>query len=173
MIKLPGILALDPGGTTGWCHFDPAGTSVFDSIRKPFDYGQIAGPGHHKVLFDFLIDRAEHRVTPELHIVCERFEFRKDKERDKIEYISGQYEGVVELFCKIYKHANVTLAKQSASLIQGKDRESREAVFWTDDKLKQLGLYRPNCEHAMDAIKHYLYYRAFTLNDISLFEKLR
>jgi len=40
--------------------------------------------------------------------------------------------------------------------------------FWTDDKLKQIGLWVPNLGHAMDATRHVLRYRTFQLEETSL-----
>lgn len=165
--RLPAILALDPGGTTGWCYYDPNMQLKLDNVAR----GQISDQNHYKKLFDFLIDVAEKRVTAPLHIITERFEFRKeDQERDKIEYISAEYNGVVKLFGQMYRDSGVKIILQSASQVKG---TKINPAFWTDDKLKKLALWIPGQRHAMDATRHYLYYRTFTLKDNALLYKLR
>lgn len=170
---LPAILSFDPGGTTGWYWYDAA-VSVFDSMHKGIACGQIVDQSHHKLLFDLMIHWAENRITPRLHIVCERFEFRKtDQERDKIDYDAAEYVGVVKLFVKMYKNANVKLVMQSASMVKEKKANKNNPPFWTEAKIKHLGLWEPGKPHAMDALRHMLYYRTFTLKDHSLLYHLK
>src|SRR5687768_4485537 len=157
-LELPAILALDPGGTTGWCWWDPAEDLLFR--------GQIGPHGHHGELLKFLTNKIETRVTQKCHIVCERFEFRPtDSERNKIEYISAEYVGVVKLLAEWYKKSNVKLVMQSAAQVKGKDKENRDTVYFSDARLKKLALWIPGMRHAMDATRHYAYHRTFTLHD--------
>lgn len=120
-----------------------------------------------------MIKVEKDRIVTPLHIVCERFEFRKtDQYRDKIDYTAAEYVGVVKLFAKMYKNANVKLIMQSAS--QVKEKKGQEnPPFWTEAKIKHLGLWVPGKPHAMDAVRHYLYYRTFTLGDKTLLYKLK
>jgi hypothetical protein len=157
------MLALDPGGTTGWHYSDGDLTA----------HGEIYKQNHHKELFDFLVQAEDNRVATPLHVVCERFEFRKnERDRDKIDYIAGQYEGVVKLFCQQFKGCGVKLIMQSASHTVG-----RKAFFGDgpegNEKMKQLGLYFPGERHATDAARHYAYYRTFTLKDSTFLLKLK
>ena len=163
MDNLPAILALDPGGTTGWCYWE----QVIDGIK--FEQGQLGNPKHHLELFDFLGDLDTQRIAPEFHIVYESFEFRQtERHRDFIDYIPREYIGVVELFQQMNPH--VKLFKQMAgAVIPG----PKNAAFFTDDKVKRLGLWVPGRPHAMDATRHYLYHRTFTLKDKSILYQLR
>jgi hypothetical protein len=43
-------------------------------------------------------------------------------------------------------------------------------VFWTDDKIKKLGMWRPGMPHAMDALRVYLTYKQKT--DIAWFTNM-
>jgi hypothetical protein len=165
--ELPAILALDPGGTTGWCSYDSS-----TGLQR----GHIDDGNHYFKLFNIIIGIIDTRISRKIHIVCERFEFRKsDADRDKIDYISAEYIGVVKLIGQMYKaNSNVKLVMQSASQVKGrKDANDDPTVFFNDDRLKKLGLWLPNMRHAMDATKHYAYYRTFTLNDKTYFHQLR
>jgi hypothetical protein len=162
-VKLPVILALDPGGTTGVCLYRPWETALWQ--------GHI-GPGdHHLRLWELLskvYKASAARQTP-LTVVCEAFEFRKtERHRDFINYIPREYIGVCKLFWE--QHQDTRFVQQSPmNVIPGPSGHA----FWTDDKVKQLGLWVPGLKHAMDATRHYLYHRVFTLRDKSLLLKLR
>lgn len=97
-------------------------------------------------------------------VILEPFEFRKDdaRYREYIDYSTGEYVGVVKLFCQIYGHE---LVMQGASVAKG---------FWTDDKLKRVGLYKL-CKnrHERDACRHWLHYVTFTLDNREWLYKLR
>jgi len=158
-MSLPNILALDPGGTTGFCIYRP--------VLQGLERGQI-GPHEHHDELDNLLEQlfcSCVNMGEELHIVCEQFEFRKtERHRDFINYIPREYIGVVKLFFKKMRAPALQLHFQSASQAKG---------FWDDDKLKKLDLWVPGKTHADDATRHYLYYRVFTLGDKSLLYRLR
>lgn len=122
------IIALDPGGTTGWCLVNAKGLII--------DYGQLVDE-HHAKLYDLLTN--EHPDT----VICERFMHRQTLGVDQtaLEYI-----GVAKLWCEIEQ---VPLVMQTAAQAKG---------FWTDTKLKDINLYKANKRHAMDAIRHALVY---------------
>jgi hypothetical protein len=102
----------------------------------------------------------------ELIIICERFQFRPDdaQSREKIELISKEYEGVVKLYAE---YNDVKLVSQNSAQAVG------ATAFWGDangankgnHKIKKLGLWKVDNPHAMDALRHYLYYVTFTLKD--------
>lgn len=175
MGELPIILALDPGGTTGYCGIVPH--------RDP-DQGELSKEGHHEELWDLLVkatDVARDHHT-QLTVVCEAFEFRQEDAatRPKIDYMAAHYEGVVELYCKFVSNRflkplvpEVVLVKQYASQVKGQGKKGRSKTFWGDDaKIKKLGLWKPGKPHAMDATRHYLYYVTFTLGDKRYLHKL-
>jgi hypothetical protein len=135
------VLALDPGGTTGWAIFDISvddeGSPVWrKAIRDHFRAGEMgSNREHHKALWSFLIK--EH---PDL-IICERFDNRNN-EFAKI--VSREYIGIVKLFCLLF-HSDLVM--------QGSD----VMVFTDDDKLTKLGIKvtpRSKWEHANDALRH-------------------
>lgn len=132
------IIAFDPGGCTGVAFLEPNGT---------VHCSQINTDRHHKRLYNLL-----EGFNPDV-VVCESFLYQH---RAKVELIPVEYIGVIHLWCLQHE---VILTRQSAS--QGKK-------FWTDDKLKKAKLYEPGLPHAMDAMRHLLYYITFTLNDSTI-----
>jgi hypothetical protein len=97
-----------------------------------------------------------------LTVVCEEFEHRHEKFRAKIDYTSKEYIGVVHLFAA--KMPSARLVMQSAS--QAKQ-------FWTDEKVKHVGLWHPGMKHANDAMRHYLWFMSFRIKDSTFIELLR
>lgn len=103
---------------------------------------------------DFYLDL----VKPQI-IVCESFLYQSGRNKvvlDPVEVI-----GVVKLW--VTKH-DCKLIMQTPAM--GKK-------FWTDDKIKKLGLWEEGQKHAMDAMRHLLHYRAFQLGHNYLLEALR
>lgn len=153
------IDALDPGGTTGVAMFEQE-IIQGEWIGKPkFDFLQLGPEPHHSGLFTLL----ELRFTFNHHIVCESFQNRgMDKRIEAAELI-----GVVKLSEQIRELKSLGATSghvhwQTASVIKGNDSKK---IFWTDDKVKHLGLWVPGQRHAMDALKHLLHYMTFTLKD--------
>lgn len=144
------ILALDPGGTTGWAwavYKGPLPLTTFEQIE--FQCGQLGPDPHHTRLWDLLNERFLQRLSiPEMEIVCESFQFRqhinRDQAKTKVELVSCEYIGVVELFCAKYE---VPLKYNTASAAK---------TFISGDKIKTLGLWVPGKVHAMDAMRHLL-----------------
>lgn len=146
------ILALDPGGTTGWSVFEidlnRHGAAEWEEPPEPAahfsNFGQIKNPptqdGHHELLWKLL-----SKFQPDV-IVCERFD-NSGNEFAKI--ISSEYIGVVKVWAAM--HAGCRLVMQGAD--QAKD--------WSKGKLSLLGiLLHPvdKWKHANDANKHLLYF---------------
>lgn len=161
------IMAIDPGGTTGIATCAKGGQYNFHQFG--------ADPQHDRfITMDKLIRGYSETASDfgdEFIVVCERFEWRKDEEaeeRTKIDYTACELVGAIKL---ITSTLNVPLVMQSASQVVGK------TAFWGkgsgDAKIKKLGLWRPGQRHAMDALRHLLYYRAFTMCDESILERLR
>lgn len=126
-------VALDPGGTTGWCSYD--------SDTNQWNYGEFEGE-HHKTLWTFIYD-----FNPNV-IICERFEYRSGK--DKADLRAREYIGVAKLYYQ--QIPNIELVMQIVSF--GKDK----TAFWNNEKLKQINLYYASSEHARDATRHMLHY---------------
>ena len=160
-MMLPSILALDPGGFTGYMFRGPGANIKYGELP-------LSASGHHLALWKLLTDCRDeierHDSDASLTIVCERFDFRKTEQfRDKIDYISREYIGVVKLFVQS-SGSKVRLRLQGAS-------EAKS--FWTDDKLRKVGLYYPGSKHIRDAVRHYLYYVSFDLKDDRYLHMLR
>lgn len=130
-------LALDPGGTTGWVRYSPEAPSLMRFVT-----GQLGPEEHHERLYALL----EREHTQKYTVICESFEFRQNKQRDNINLMSREYIGVVKLF---RKERNVPVVFQTAGAAKG---------FVTDEKLKAMGLWVPGQKHAMDAMRHLVFY---------------
>lgn len=146
------LIALDPGGTTGWatCDYkqepagvDTDGTVLYENVLK-FTSGQI-GPGkHHRTLLALLEFQA---TNADYHVICESFEFRQ-RARDNLVLVSKEYIGIVELFHQTWTPTPVVVF-QTAAMAK---------VFVTNDKIKSLNLWDWRAPHAMDAMRHLIYY---------------
>jgi hypothetical protein len=123
-------VALDPGGTTGWAELGfVKGELTFYTLQF--------GPHIH---LDELYRRL--RMISPARIVCESFQQRAVEGLDltPVEVI-----GVVALYT-LQQHGNCELIMQSKSSTE----------FWSNDKIKKLGLWESGKPHAMDALRHLL-----------------
>lgn len=144
------IVALDPGGTTGWAALtydkDIELEGGFDTARSKegytWEYGHIGPHEHHTELWNFLNEYYDDSLT----VVCESFEFRQGKQRTGINLMSKEYIGVTKLFGD--RHG-IPVVFQTAAHGKG---------FVTDEKIKCLDLWVPGKKHAMDAMRHLLTY---------------
>lgn len=141
------ILALDPGGSTGWTTYDDE--SGADDLWR---HGVFTGQ-HHLALWEFL-NETQWDV-----VIYERFQYQR-RELDKgvsLVLDSVQYIGVTELWharvVDAYEYYKPTLVCQTPA--QAKN-------LWTDDKLKKVGLWTTS-PHSRDATRHLLYYLTVTL----------
>lgn len=136
---LPSIMALDPGGTTGWAYFN--------SRRKFVKCGQLNGQHHWELINLFHLEEVDYDITNE--IVSESFQFRQFTgfDKSKVELDSVEYIGVLKLYSQLN---DIPLHFQTASVAKH---------FVSDDKLKRLGWYSRTAGmvHARDALRHLLY----------------
>jgi len=148
------IFAADPGGTTGcataqWEPSSPDDTlTSVDQIK--FRQWHIDDKPHHVQLWSTL------SANPYTHYVWETFEFRQhiyfDEDgkprpaKHKVELISKEYIGVMELYCALNNAKHYTLNSSAAM------------HFITDQKIEQVGLWLSGMGHAMDATRHLLRY---------------
>jgi hypothetical protein len=154
------IIALDPGGTTGWTTYDGQG----------YVQGYFGPEEHHEELFSFL-ERQRHQDT---RVVYESFEYRhnQDKQRATVELISKEYIGVIKLF---YQGLPSTTKLKAYTAGQHKP-------FWrpneANSKLAQLGVEVhpksrwPNM-HINDSMSLMLHYRLYELNHKSVLQPLK
>src|SRR3954447_23572710 len=136
------VLALDPGGTTGWAMY--RAEQLYNIDGEPEFYnelylcGQMGPEEHHQQLYHWL----EHNHTSEYHVVYESFEYR-NKSREGLVLISREYIGVIKLFDA--ERGGVVLVKQGPSTAM---------AFVKDTHLKKLGVWDWRQVHAMDAYRH-------------------
>jgi hypothetical protein len=169
------ILALDPGGVTGWATYTalrmitPNSLHVGQKISLPFsndlyEYfdeewsgGQLgefngkkwAPKKHHNDLETLL--GMQH--VQDFTVVCESFEYRNESPSGLV-LMSREYIGVVERFCQ---ERNVPLVMQKAAV--GKVTKKS---FVRKENLERLGLWvkggASTWNHMMDADGHLLQY---------------
>lgn len=138
------ILAIDPGTTTGFAFYN----------QKDWTFEQC--PYDLEMFWSTLEHFVKVSGDDNFVIVSEIFEFRKDKDRDKIVFDSAKLNGIVEWFCCLHK---VPMFYQNASYAK--------SGFWADDmKLRTLGLWRSGNRHAMDALRHSLMWQTFNTENV-------
>ena len=138
------LIALDPGTHTGVC--------IYSTETNGFEFDTLGPNQHHLPLWDLLT------VTAPDVIIFERFTYQR---RDKVILDSVEYIGVARLYSQLHR---VPYAEQTPSSAKN---------LWTDDKIRTLGLWRPSERHAMDALRHMLYYLTVKKNDRQWVNKLR
>jgi hypothetical protein len=130
-------LTLDPGKTTGYC------ISVLDESVAYIAYDQAEWS-----ISD--LDTILYALWPG-HIICESFEYR-NRARAGLDLTPVRLIGIVELFAAKDKERTNRVKFQTAA--QGKG-------YFTDKKIKDLGLYKPALEHGRDALRHFLHWLHF------------
>ncbi len=132
------VISIDPGQTTGYCIGDLKDNVV--SLNPCQDVLDHVG------IYTLLED--EH---PD-YVVCESFEYRPGQAKDYIVLISLEYIGIVNFWCHSGKKMNRPLSMQKAS--EGKG-------YFSNDKLKELGVYKRGVPHGMDALRHMMHWFTF------------
>lgn len=146
------IIALDPGGTTGWCTFD-VGPSRWSG-------GQLDQEDHHEDLWHLL-----QRQQPNV-VVYEAFNYQIRKHQGTtmpgVVLMSREYIGVAQLWCQLYQRE---IVKQQPSVV---------GLAWLKDPmLRKMGRYNTGEPHRNDATRHMLYYLVHTLGYKELLAPLR
>lgn len=164
-------IAIDPGPRTGTVVWDDKYPDKFyfqmldfTDLNTTIDDWRCDGA--HEVIWQFLQSRC---VIDDYIIICERFEYQPDKEgRGGRDYDAAEYVGVVQLWWQKRHHDfnNCKLVLQSPSYAVGKQ------CFWTDNKLRQIGLWR-SVKHERDALRHLLQYLTFKVEDKRFLYKLK
>lgn len=136
------LLALDPGGTTGWASY----------TNKKFDSGHLGEypKFHNAMLRDFL-----NYEKPDT-LICENF---KRVTTESAVLVSIEYIGVARMWTQ---DNGVDFFLSSTG----------NMAFVTDAKIKKLGLWVPGKVHAMDAMRHLLWYMIFRLNNQEILRAL-
>jgi len=132
------ILWLDPGGTVGWANF-----------QKPNQRdGYTSGQFDHSETWDQL-NLAFELWNIDL-LGYESFQYRNNLPRADLTPVENI--GVIQEWARQH---HVETYSQVPGQAVGKQ------AFFTDDRLKVLGLYKPGKKHANDAMRHLLYYLSF------------
>ena len=142
MKAVASILALDPGRTTGY-----AIAIVQDG--KPY-IGYVQEELNHRGFYT-LLDNVARACDWELNIVCESFSFRKGK--TGIDLYPCELIGVLHYFVASYPRNYLSMQEPS---VQG-----AKSAYYTDAKLKELGLYQKEYQHGRSAVKHLLHWLHF------------
>lgn len=129
----------DPGESTGWCHL-----SVHEGEVGVFNYGEA----NHYGIGNLLFDNPQLKMAvakPEIEIV---FVIEKFVMNSKITQSPWSLEttGLIRYFSHVY---HVPLETQTPS-------QAKNLI--KNDVLKRAELYVPGNNHAMDAVRHALYY---------------
>lgn len=135
-------LALDPGKTTGLCYAE---------MRE----GRLCiTPGEQRLSMFEMAALLETFIQRDgKHIVYEDFTFRNAVKRGT-DLTPVKIIGIIELFMGQYEPMVTFTAQMPAA--QG------DSAFYTDEKLKQLGVYWAHGRgHARSATKHLLYWLNF------------
>lgn len=139
------IVAFDPGFTTGVAFYNE-----WAEPDGPYWTSEVAGL---KALWNII-----HEEAPYDRVVYESFLYQR---RDKVDLRPVEAIGVIRLYCIL------------SDIIPVAQTPAHGKRFWTDDKIKKIGLWEPGKVHAMDALRHLLYYQAFQLNQTHLLERLK
>lgn len=160
------IIGIDPGGTTGiaWWH---RSTGAYNSK-------QVQSCRLNDRLWEVIETVTTLTTEPTVnrklaHVVVEKFEFRlEERDRTKIDYTAAEVIGALRLWSIVHSADecgwDVDLIMQGATKAKG---------FWTDEKLKDMGVWVPGHKHAMDALRHVLAHRVFTLDDKAVLQVFR
>src|SRR5580765_1276941 len=132
-IESRNILALDPGTTTGWASFEKPNN------RDGYRSGQIPN-GAVGVWMSLEFDEVL-RGIPDT-IVCESFQYRPKLDKAVLEPV--EVIGAAKVWAYIHE---VKMVFQTPAM----------RMWWTDERLKQMDLYKPGHPHANDAMRHLLY----------------
>ena len=145
------FVALDPGRTTGY---------VVANLKDDWLEMHISqGEWSHLDLWSFL------EIESPDHVVCESFEFRQ-RAHEGADLYPRELIGVVELAQQMFLPLNC-VHYQNASI------QSKKKAYFSDTKLKELGLYVIGVEHGRSATKHLLHWLQFGQGAMFSIKKMR
>ena len=142
------ILALDPGVTTGIARgkitIVGRKTLKIEVSQEKWELSNL----YVQLLKWWQMDKEWYH-----HLVYEDFVFRSGVGTGA-ELMPVKLQGVIELFGEQQQFNGIKLWKQNPS-VQG------DKAFYTNDRLKELGLYVKGKEHGRSATKHLLHWLTF------------
>jgi hypothetical protein len=128
------IVAFDPGGTTGWASFQKPNT------RDGYHCGQIKIDRVWAKLDEAKL--AAHMLEAPLTVVYERFNFIP---KPKVVLTPVEVIGIIKEWCR-------------QNSIRPIPQQPSQRKWYTDERLKGMGVWHPGLPHAMDAMRHLLFY---------------
>ncbi len=138
------VVGIDPGGTTGLCRFEGSHLDVC----KQLDLYELG-------------DWLSTELAPEDILVVEAYRLRASSAKSMIGNSFPAPEAIGLIKYMAYDRC-IPLVMQSPA----------QKEFFTNERLKALGVYQTGHRHANDAIRHVLYYRAFTLKEEKLLQMI-
>jgi len=164
------IIWLDPGQTTGVARWISPEVKASHPALPEFACHQVSDCDEDLGLATLFgeLTKASSLAVPYVGsgivvLGYERFEFRRDERyRDKIDYTAPEVIGAIRAWR--LSRTYVTLDSLGAAGAK---------AFWTDEKIKQLGLWVPGLRHGMDALRHLLYKLAFKYHREDLLRLLK
>jgi hypothetical protein len=159
------IIAIDPGGTTGVAWWTADGREVNPSQFQTKQIGPCTDDAELWYLTTVLGGIIRSNPNRRIRVIGESFDFRmEERYRDKIDYTAAEVIGALRLWHHPLDQDQIFMEFKGAGLGKG---------FWSDEKIKKIGLWRQGQRHAMDAMRHLLRYMAFQLDMVELFEPFR
>lgn len=134
------MLAIDPGGTTGFCIGEYDGSQLILRVGQ-----ERFSPGD---LFNFMLKQLDGIKGDPFHLIYERFDYR-NKARAGLDLTAPKLIGVMDL---LVEEEGLKCYPQMPSEAKG---------YWTNDRLKQFQIYVPGLEHGRDAMRHLLQWWQF------------
>jgi hypothetical protein len=162
------IIAIDPGPHTGIAIWYPdrqlPSTNPSNFDFETLDLRQVPEP--HAALYDYLAKRV---FLGDL-LIYERFEYQKEKaeQREHLDFTAAEYVGAIKLWHQLRPTGRrCEIVSQSPSVAVGNQRRAEkgqdDGIFWDDEKLRKLGLYKlTRSNHERSALRHLLYYVTFS-----------
>ena len=142
------VLAFDPGGTTGVALYTENQLQAWQ-VTELYE------------VYDILREWRPDEV------VFERFVYQR---RDKVDLTPVEVIGVIKLFCdQGHRSHDMDWHIEDPHA----QTPSQAKNLWTDSKLKKLGLWQPGKPHAMDAVRHMMYFLVVTKGQREWLEGLR
>ena len=138
------ILAIDPGGTTGWTKLEiQRGSDPQVRDNHTWASGELNRKKHHYDLYTLL-----GLTNPDI-LLWEQY--RTEPGEGWQETIAIQYIGVIELWLQERRNRRPTIRTYSYPASKIKE-------FWTDRKLIHVGLYESGSTHIRDTRRQVLVY---------------
>lgn len=159
------LMAIDPGGTTG--------IAIVDLESYEIRTLEL-GPEEHHLGLDLLLVNERPDI-----LVVEEFTYRvvesKGTKMPGIILVSKEYIGICKLYVAIQNIEGDGLCRLIMQTPSQGGGGYKHKGFWTNDKLKRLGLYNApeGRQHMADALRHALYWITFTKKDNQFLLRLR